>query len=290
MYYIKMTDDFGLYRKKGNNKSIVGDLMKIPEKELNINMPKRDPRFIESGYIHQADLLFLPNDDGYKYALVIVDIGSGVIDAEPLKTKTQIEVLSAFKTIYSRDNLDIPKALLQIDKGSEFNGPVAKYFSNNKVMIRRGQTGRHRQQANVESFNGIIARAIFYALHTEELKTGEKATEWTDNLPKIIKIINKHVKVEKKKEKSKPADTDIRCTGQACILLNKGQKVRKILDEPKDPGTQTKLAGKFRKTDTRWENQIRTIDAIILHPAQPPLYKLSGLKNVLFTKAQLQTI
>ena len=58
-------------------------------------MPSRNRMGTEPGYIYQADLLFLPNDEGYKYALVVVDIGSGLCDAEPLKSKKTTEVKSA---------------------------------------------------------------------------------------------------------------------------------------------------------------------------------------------------
>ncbi len=37
--------------------------------------------------VHQADILHLPNDNGYKYALTVVDIATRYKDAEPLTTK-----------------------------------------------------------------------------------------------------------------------------------------------------------------------------------------------------------
>ena len=47
----------------------------------------------------QADLLYLPDDKGYKYALVCVDVGSGYIDAEQLKERDATTVLNAYKKI-----------------------------------------------------------------------------------------------------------------------------------------------------------------------------------------------
>lgn len=279
---------FGLYDAKP---TLVKNLMKIPKKDSKINTPSRHSMFIEKGYIHQADLLFLPRDpNGAKYALVVVDLGSGQCDAEPLKTKKQGEVLDAFKTIYSRNYLDTPKALLQVDSGTEFKGSVERWFSSQNVMIRRGLPDRHRQQANVEAYNGTIARGIFYALHEKELKTHRTETAWVENLPKIIKIINEHMKKVKANDKKKKVDLDVRCEGDSCVILEKGTKVRRILDAPRDPGTGIKVPGKFRKTDTRWENKIRTITAVILQPANPPLYRVSGLRNVLYTKNQLQVV
>ena len=37
---------------------------------------------------HQADLLYLPEDGGYKFALCVVDVASRYKEAEPLKTRT----------------------------------------------------------------------------------------------------------------------------------------------------------------------------------------------------------
>ena len=54
---------------------------------------------------HQADLLVLPHDYGYKYALSVVDVGSRYKQAEPLKTKSATEVASAFERIYRQDPL-----------------------------------------------------------------------------------------------------------------------------------------------------------------------------------------
>ena len=37
--------------------------------------------------VHQADILFLPHDGGYKYSLTVVDVASRYIQTEPLKAK-----------------------------------------------------------------------------------------------------------------------------------------------------------------------------------------------------------
>lgn len=280
--------NFGLYPKKGQPRSLVSQLMKRPKKDSRINMPSRNSKFIEPGYVHQADVLFLPDDNGYKYALVVVDLGSKLVDAEPLMSKKPTDIVGAFEKIYKRPYLSIPKALLQVDDGGEFKGAVTKYFRDHNVMIRRGRPGRHRQIATVEAYIGVIARAIFYALHTQEIKTKKVATSWVNNLPKIIKIINKKKSAEKKREKVTSKDLAGRCEGISCELLKVGDRVRVQLDRPRD--ATGNLPGKFRITDLRWENKERKITAIILHPGQPPLYRVSGLKNVLYTRNQLQLI
>jgi hypothetical protein len=62
--------------------------------------------------VHQADLIFLPHDKvgkkTYKYALVVVDLHSGMTDAEPLEDKTAENTAAAIQVIYRRSILDYP--------------------------------------------------------------------------------------------------------------------------------------------------------------------------------------
>jgi hypothetical protein len=249
------------------------------------------PKDIKDGYVHQADLLFLPNDDGYRYALVVVDLGSKKCDAEPLKSKTQQDVKKAFQTIYERGPLSMPKALIQFDQGTEFKTIIGKYFSDNLVMVRRAKVGRHRQQATVEAYNGLIARAIFYDLHEKELASGQTEVKWIHNIKEIISIINDHMKEVRKVERKnlKTKEPSGRCAGKSCLILTAGQRVRIIAEKPED-STGVKLTGTFRKTDLRWEIPIRTIEEVILKPNQPPLYKINGIRNTNYTFNQLQVV
>lgn len=85
--YRMADNNFGLYPKRNSKKSLVSQLMQRPKKDTKPNRPSRTSRLTEPGMIHQADLLFLPNDKCHKYALVVVDIGSKLVDAQPLKSK-----------------------------------------------------------------------------------------------------------------------------------------------------------------------------------------------------------
>ena len=79
---------------------LLNNLLKKPKKDSGNNMP----HFIVEGpnISQQADLLFLPNDDGFKYSLVVTDIYNSKTDAEPLKNKSAEDVKKAFETIYKR--------------------------------------------------------------------------------------------------------------------------------------------------------------------------------------------
>ena len=93
---------------------------------------------------HQADLLSLPNDKGFKYLLVVVDISTKLVDAQPLRQKSAPAVLNAMKKIYDRGILKLPQRL-EVDDGGEFKSTFHQYFKDKDIYIRRGKPGRHRQ-------------------------------------------------------------------------------------------------------------------------------------------------
>ena len=78
----------------------------------------------------------------------------------------------------------------------------------------------------------------------------------------------------------------LRSKGRSCKVLKYRTQVRVALDYPNDIKGK-RLYGKFRKSDMRWERTPRKITKIVLKSGQPPLYKVSGIGNVLYTRGQL---
>jgi len=269
--------------KTKDQKQVLEKLYTRPKRDSGKNMPHF--QYLKDG-TQQADLLSLPHDGDYKYALVVVDNHSRQTDAEPLKGKTPAEVLEAFKAIYKRGILKEPK-FLQVDGGSEFKGELAKYFNDKKIPIRVAKPARHRQQAIVERRNQTIGRMLFKKMTAKELLTGETSREWTDDLPKLISAMNKYEK--KKKHPIKLTGKPV-CQGDSCEGIPIGTKVRVALHAPEDVVTGKRLHGKFRATDIRWDPEIRTVTNLSLRPDAPPMYTVSGHKNVAFTKNQLQIV
>ena len=101
----------------------------------------------------------------------MVDIASRYKQAEPLKTKSAIEVASAFEKIYQKSPLRWPN-LLQVDPGKEFQGAVISTLKTHNVTIRRGHTAIHRDQASVERFNRILAERLFGYQYAKEFIQG----------------------------------------------------------------------------------------------------------------------
>jgi hypothetical protein len=268
-----------------NNKvdKLLFKLQEKPKPDKGKNMPHI--QVYAKGSSQQADLLYMPEDKGYKYILVVVDLATGITDAQPLRKKTPEAVLNALKKIYKRPYLNIPLDFFGTDPGSEFKGVVKRYMNHKGVIMKYGRPGRHRQQAMVESRNYMLGKVLNTRMLGQELLSNETSREWVADLPRVIETLNKYIKTKPKK-----SDTPSpHCKGNACNLLDKGTKVRVVLDEPRNIQGE-KLHGGFRAGDIHFSPQIRTIEQIYLRPGEPPTYRVSGIPNVAYTKNQLQKV
>lgn len=281
--------NYGIISRKLNSKEKkeldrvkLNNLLKPPKKEKGLQAPKFLPK--PKDIDHQADLLFLPQDeDGSKYCLVVVDVGTRLVDAEPLKNKSQSTINNAIKKIYDRGILSKPKRITT-DAGTEFNG-LQKALG---IGVRRALPQRHRQVAIVEAMNKKIGRAVFIAQYARELVRDTIDTNWVKDLPHIIKLLNKKQIEKNKKTKPDPRRTiDSPPTYIPKNILEVGQKVHRILDGPRSLQGQ-KLSGNFRHTDIRFNPKPDVIESIVLTPGQPLMYRLKGINNTLYTEGQLR--
>ena len=245
----------------------------------------------QKNYTHQVDVLYLPEDEGYKYLLVVVDVATRLCDAEPLKHVSPDECLKAIKTIYDRNIVNIPKQLIS-DSGVEFQGSFSKYFRDHHVFQRTALPGRHRQVGLVERRNQDIGKALHMSMVSRELLTAETNKEWIHAYRDVINKLNdKYGHPEDTDESLFKKFGDPLQTKQT--LLQMGDRVRVQLDEPRDIDGN-KLHGKFRDSDIRFGTNIYKIIDIHLTPHQPPLYiinkPLKANQHVTYTKNQLQLV
>lgn len=285
--YLKNNSNFGLR----SNNNIIDNLFSVPKRDKGANMPSYQS--YDLGVYQQADLLFLPNDGGYEYALVVAEVGNPrLVDAVALKTKTSSEISKAFSTIYKKNKiLKIPD-VLTVDSGTEFKGSTKEHLEKMGIKVKTAKEGRHRQVAIVERKNQMIGSVIHKIHKSIEQLTGNTTSEWVNILPFIIKEINN---LARKNRNNKPTK-DKALVGDTNSMLKEGDRVRVILEEPKDVLINKKLHGRFRSSDIRWEPKERIVRKVLLKPNNPVLYLLDGnfgknkIEPVAYTRNQLQLI
>ena len=98
------------------------------------------PLYAKPNDIHQADILYLPNDrykkKTYKYTLNIMDVASTYKGFYQLATKNSKEVAQAFQWVYENTPLTYPKTLI-IEDGKDFYRDVMKLMKKHDVIMQR---------------------------------------------------------------------------------------------------------------------------------------------------------
>lgn len=281
------------WKKKDNKQyqNLLRKLMAKPKPEKGIEEVPTFQNFEENS-IHQADLLYMPQDIKARYILVVVDVHSRKCDAEPLEDRTTLAVKNAFETIYKRTILELPR-IMQVDAGTEFKGEVSLYFKENKVDVRVAEPNRHRSQGLVERFNQMIGTNLYKRMNLQELALKQTSKHWVKDLPDLINWMNTHIS---HKPLKKPVSAIPYSNKSNKDLLSLGTTVRTVADTPKNIVNNKKLHGKFRDTDLRWNKKERMIAQVLIKPSQPPMYLLDGdigqfeTSNVPYTRQQLQVV
>ena len=199
-----MLEKFGFASKdkKDKSKNIVQNLTAIPKKDKGGNMPHTE--VFEKNTTHQIDLLSLPSDAGYDKLVVVVDLASRMIGAEPIKNKSSATVLKAVQKIYANSKYLETPIFIEVDQGSEFKAEFADHWKTEGVLVKYKKTGRHRSQASVESTNHVLGKALNKYMLATEVETGEVSKQWRGVLPELVSLINDmRIKNDAKKKKKK---------------------------------------------------------------------------------------
>ena len=271
-------------KKNAKANTELNQLYKKPVPERGIEMPKTQV-FYKNIY-YEADCLYMPDDKGYKYILVVVDLFDSTIDAEPVKNLKPADIIVAFGKIFQRKFLDFP-VFITLDKGKEFyDETIVKYFKEHGTTIKFTLTGRSRQIATVERANQKIGTILFKRMTSQELLTGETSKQWVDDLKPLVKVLN-----ENKRSSPKQDVNALPLVNEYNGKLYKiGQNVRVLLDYPINNTNHARLNGKFRSSDIRFSPQIYKITEVILKPNYPPLYLTDKNDDVARTKNQLSIV
>ena len=228
----------------------------------------------------------LPEDKkGYKYLLVIVDIGNNEFDIEPIKSKTSKSVLNAMKTIFSRDYLKEPKASLSTDDGTEFKDEFNTWLVKNKIYHKVAIAGRHSQQSNVESLNKQLGYIFNLYMNMKEKESGKVFKEWTDVIDTVRIELNKLRKLPNQsisKYNYPLVNTD------AIPKFKKGDVVYYNSEFPLNALGKKQPTTNFRQGDYRYNIDAKKIKFVLPYSGNVPFrYVLEGLPNVSYTENQL---
>ena len=237
-------------------------------------------------YNFMADVLFLPETkNGYKYLLVVVDIGTNACDFEPIKEKASETILQAFQKIVKRKYLDKPYASVRTDDGKEFRGAFQTWMHANSIFHKISAPGRHKQTGNVEILNKDLGRILNGYMNSIEEKTGKQYKEWVEILPTVRKMLNEFRIIAE----GDPF-TDIYPSPDVVESKFKvGDIVYRIADEPLDALGNKQPTKAFRTGDYRWDLTPRRIVRVLRYSGKVPIrYLLHTLPNVSYAEWELK--
>jgi hypothetical protein len=282
---------------KKSKTSLIDQLYRRPTKDENGDnptFPKIDPN-----YLQQIDLLYLPNDNGMKYCLVVVDQGSRYLGAIALEDRTVNDVIKGLKGLYKSSKYLKKPVNIVSDQGSEFLGSFDSELHKMGINYHKiVKSGRHRSVSLAERKNQTIGKIISKILTQVQLTSGNASSKWVSYLPIIVDSINEKIDEQNKKIKPQKLEDVKPITSNPdhkIDLLNEGDEVRVALDNPIDVNGKS-LNGKFRTGDIRWNPKIRTVKYMYMKPNEPIMYFLDGnhgnlkIETVGYTRNQLQKV
>lgn len=288
-------DEFvnNLLSGKKSKTNLLDQLFTLPKKDTKGDMPHFP--HITPNMWQMCDTLYLPNDGGNQYCLVLADVGSRLVDAQPMSQRSAKDITTAIKAIYRRGILKKPK-LMTTDSGTEMRGQFDQYLEQIGVHHTTTKVGRSRSLSIVERKNMTIGKIIHkIILRTELASTSSNknaSSKWVSYLPNIIKLINQKVHEQKVPQ---PSEHPTFNSKHPIDLLDVGDKVRVQLDHPTDIHGERRH-GVFRASDIKWNPQIRTIRSVLVKPDEPIMYLLDGdygenkIECVGYTRNQLLTV
>ena len=112
----------------------------------------------EQWEIDLVDLkLFSQQNHGYNYLLVIIDAFSKFLRVFPLKTKSAVEVLSKFKTLFQT----VKPKKIRSDKGGEFDNRIFRKYCEQNNVIYFTTENKDIKCAIVERVNRTLKEKMF---------------------------------------------------------------------------------------------------------------------------------
>jgi hypothetical protein len=204
-----------------------------------------------------------------------------------MKTKTSKEVLLAFKTIFKRGIVPMPKASIRTDNGGEFKSVVDKYFYDNNILHLWSLADRHKQMSNVENLNKQVVRVLYTYLQNKSMELQTDYVEWTDIIDELRHNLNDAKKHPKDVDLNKYVPSEINMDHEP--KFKKDDLVYRRLEVPVDKFGNKLHNTKFRQGENRYEMIPRKIIQVLAYSSSPNpwRYILDTLENVSYAEAEL---
>lgn len=258
----------------------------------------------EPNKLHMIDILYLPHDNKYKYALCLIDVATRYKAAQAIRSRTQEEVCRAIKLIYQDKNFKFPQQL-NCDNGPEFKGKTKLLYERNGTVVNYSEPGYHRSQVFVEVFNRTLAKRLFTYMYSVEMNKNIVFNGWVNVLQDVVGQLNNEVNssthmtpvdamkldyVNQKMYQVKDID-DLIPIGTEVRYKLAPDEIHDISSSSFDHnGNVTKLKstlGVRRATDPIYSITKHKVLSYKQNIGQPITYRISGKKRP-FTGAELQ--
>jgi uncharacterized protein YoxC len=215
------------------------------------------------------DLVDLQKNEvrGFKYLLNGIDMGSRFVYSQAMKNKTDVEVLKAFKKIYTQSNI----RAIRSDNGSEFiNNKFVDFLEKNDVKQILSEAGKPRSNGMIERANSTIKELIQKSIELNQ------SFDWVKNLQKLISNINNSqhritgFTPNQIQEAFKNEDTQILDKAYDTELKKKVGNLSKQIFKVRD---LVRLYQPSDKTRQVWSNKIYTVEKVFKPQKSYSVYK-----------------
>ena len=223
-------------------------------KPMRHRFPTRKTRGSHHAMQFQADLndMITYKNKGFRYILTVVDIFSRFAWAQPLKTKTGIEMVEAFKKIFR----DSKPHYLQTDQGSEFENKVFQAFLK-KQGVKHFSVKSPYKASLVERFNRTLKTRMFRYF------TYQGSYEWVKVLPQLVDSYNRSSHRSLPKGMTPLEASNAESQYRVWQNQEKDDTIKKSKFKLGDQVRISKVKGTFEKGYLpNWSEEIFTIDKI----------------------------
>lgn len=259
-------------------------------KPFNSSTPGRKLITPGPNHLWQADLLDFQKtsaeNEGIKYLLTIIDVFSKLAWVYPLKSKSAVEVLSAFKDLTK----NLKPKYLQTDQGSEFfNKHMKQYLKESGIKIYA--TKSSKKASVIERFNRTLRQKL------ERYFTHVGNRKFVNVLDELVKGYNNsyHSSIKEKPINVSNANSRLIFKNLNGYYMDEGpeEEIKGFKFAANDKVRIVKYKTLFTKgTSPNWTREIFTINKV--YPTLPPTYSLIDYnkENILgeFYENELQKI